>query len=87
MEHHEGVIYRAANFREIGVSGGSLHGNTYRRNGGHDQLNPDYLHSKRAFIYEFSRPLAEQEKAKARTEWASLRPSRNGKSSNEFSKM
>lgn len=51
--HHEGTIYRAANFREVGTSGGSLHGNAHRRNGGRDQLNPDYLHPKTAFLYEY----------------------------------
>lgn len=54
--HHEGTIYRASNFREVGVSGGSLHGSTNRPNGGRDQLNPDYLHLKTAFIFEFARP-------------------------------
>jgi len=52
-EHHEGIIYRAANFREVGESGGSLHGAAYRKNGGHDQRNADYLHKKRAFLFEF----------------------------------
>jgi hypothetical protein len=55
QEHHEGTIYRAANFREVGTSGGSLHGSTLRPNGGHDQLNPDYLHLKMAFLYEYGR--------------------------------
>lgn len=55
--HHEGTIYRASNFRDCGVSGGSLHGSAHRRNGGRDQTNPDYLHLKSAFIYEFARPL------------------------------
>ena len=56
LEHHEGVIYRAANFRDAGKSGGSLHGSTLRRNGGHDQLHADYQHEKRAFLYEYRRP-------------------------------
>jgi hypothetical protein len=55
--HHEGTIYRAANFREVGTSGGSLHGTAHRPNGGRDQANPDYLHLKTAFLYEFRRPL------------------------------
>jgi len=54
--HHEGTIYRASNFREVGTSGGSLHGSTRRPNGGRDQLNPDYLHLKTAFLYEYRRP-------------------------------
>lgn len=55
--HHEGTIYRASNFREVGTSGGSLHGNTRRPNGGRDQLNADYLHPKTAFIYEYRKAL------------------------------
>lgn len=62
--HHEGVVYRATNFREVGVSGGSFHGNTRRPNGGRDQLNPDYLHVKRAFLYEYRRPLSPTQKAR-----------------------
>lgn len=65
QEHHEGTVYRAANFREVGTSGGSLHGNRHRPNGGHDQLNPDYLHTKSAFIYEFARPLTVRQKRAA----------------------
>ena len=71
-EHHEGVIYRAANFQEVGTSGGSLHGSTYRRNGGHDQLNADYLHVKKAFIYPFKGAMRESEKRRARERWALL---------------
>lgn len=74
QEHHEGTIYRAANFKYVGTSGGSLHGSTYRKNGGHDQLNPDYLHMKASFIYEYNRTLNESEKEKARDEWEGLRP-------------
>jgi hypothetical protein len=54
--HHDGTIYLAANFREVGVSGGSLHGETRRRNGGRDQANPDYLHLKKALIFDFAKP-------------------------------
>jgi len=54
--HHEGTIYRAANFRAVGTSGGSYHGNTVRRNGGRNQLNADYLHLKTSFIYEYRKP-------------------------------
>ena len=56
-EHHEGTIYRACNFREVGRSGGTYHGRAHRSNGGHDQLNPDYLHEKRAFLFAFPREL------------------------------
>jgi hypothetical protein len=72
--HHEGTIYKAANFKCIGTSGGSLHGNTYRKNGGHDQLNPDYTHMKSTFIYEFGRLLMDSEKLKADLEWKDIRP-------------
>jgi hypothetical protein len=49
--HHEGTIYRAANFREMGKSGGSMHGNRQRPNGGRDQHNVDYAHVKTRFLY------------------------------------
>lgn len=55
-EHHEGTIYRAANFQERGKSGGALHGNAHRRNGGHDQLHEDYRHPKTRFLYPFAPP-------------------------------
>ena len=74
--HHEGTIYRAANFSEIGKSGGSLHGSAHRRNGGHDQLNPDYLHTKTSFLFEFARPLTEAQKRAACEAWADRRPIR-----------
>ena len=54
--HHEGTIYRAANFRFVGQSGGTYHGSTLRKNGGHDQMNEDYTHIKHAFIYEYAKP-------------------------------
>ena len=73
-EHHEGTIYRAANFEEVGKSGGVLHGNTSRPNGGRDQLNQDYRHIKTAFIYRYRRFLSEAEKATARVSWTDLRP-------------
>jgi len=76
--HHEGTIYRAANFREVGKSGGSMHGSTLRRNGGHDQLNADYLHPKSAFLFEFGRSLTAQQLAEAVRAWDSLRPRRPG---------
>ncbi len=86
-EHHEGTIYRAANFREVGRSGGTLHGNTYRRNGGHDQLNPDYLHMKRAFIFEFGRALSAREQTTAELAWRFSRPRPNGVLADKLSKM
>jgi hypothetical protein len=52
-EHHEGTVYRASNFVEAGKSGGSLHGNANRPNGGRDQLNHDYRNIKTRFMYQF----------------------------------
>ena len=73
-EHHEGTIYRAANFEEVGKSGGSLHGNARRSNGGRDQLNPDYRHIKTAFIFRFPRALSAAQKRVAWDAWAGARP-------------
>ena len=73
-EHHEGTIYRAANFEEVGKSGGSMHGNATRPNGGRDQLNQDYAHVKTAFIHHYKRSLSEAQKADARAAWDELRP-------------
>ena len=72
--HHEGTVYRAANFAEVGKSGGSLHGNASRPNGGNDQLNADYLHVKTAFIYRFPRKLTANQLISALGEWAEIRP-------------
>ena len=66
MVHHEGTIYRASNFRLVGTSGGASHGAAHRPNGGHDQLNPDYLHLKQTFLYEYPRLLSDRAKARAR---------------------
>lgn len=55
-EHHEGTIYRACNFEEKGKSGGTLHGNRQRPDGGRDQLNPDYAHIKTLFWFPFFAP-------------------------------
>lgn len=74
--HHEGTIYRAANFTEVGKSGGALHGNTQRPNGGRDQLHADYLHTKTAFIFPFRRALSAAQKDDAHRAWAPIRPKR-----------
>jgi len=60
--HHEGTVYRAANFVERGTSGGSMHGNRRRANGGRDQWNLDYAHPKTLFLYEYPKPLTNSEK-------------------------
>ncbi|HEX8139331.1 MAG TPA: hypothetical protein VF544_17345 [Pyrinomonadaceae bacterium] len=62
--HHEGVIYRACNFEEKGQSGGSMHGNRNRPNGGRDQLNSDYVHTKTTFLYRFNGRLPQSAKQK-----------------------
>jgi hypothetical protein len=79
--HHEGTIYRASNFKEVGKSGGSLHGNSVRKGGGRDQANPDYLHPKTAFLYDFAKPLTDKQMEMARIEWDPIRPKRNLKKS------
>jgi hypothetical protein len=56
--HHEGTIYKACNFQASGKSGGSLHGNRQRPNGGRDKLNPDYEHSKTRYWYPFKNALS-----------------------------
>ena len=73
-EHHEGTVYRAANFEEVGKSGGALHGNASRPNGGHDQLNKDYSHVKTAYIRRYPRSLSDTQKEVARAVWDDLRP-------------
>lgn len=60
--HHEGVIYRAANFEHMGSGGGSLHGNRRRANGGRDQMNPDYQHVKSVFLKRFPGALTASQK-------------------------
>jgi hypothetical protein len=54
LERHEGTIYRAANFREVGTSGGRSHGGTVRINGGRYYNHMDYSHSKATFLYDFT---------------------------------
>ena len=50
---HQGTIYRASNFKLVGKSGGSLHGQRQRTNGGRDKMHNDYKNPKSAFLYEF----------------------------------
>ena len=73
-EHHEGVVYRAANFEEVGKSGGQMHGTARRRDGGRDQPNEDYRHIKTAFIYRWSKELSESQRVKAWMDWKGGRP-------------
>lgn len=51
--HHEGTVYKASNFEQIGKSGGAMHGNRRRDNGGEDKLNPDYSHVKTMYLFQF----------------------------------
>lgn len=74
--HHEGTIYRASNFKEVGKSGGSLHGTAKRKNGGRDQANLDYIHPKSAFLFEYAKPLTARNMLDAEKAWESLRPKR-----------
>jgi hypothetical protein len=48
---HVGTIYRAANFAEVGVSGGKQPGKWARPNGGRHQPHADYSHHKQTFLY------------------------------------
>jgi hypothetical protein len=57
LERHEGTIYRASNFREVGKSGGRSHGGTERINGGRYYNHTDYSHSKATFLYNFTEGL------------------------------
>lgn len=77
--HHEGTIYRASNFREVGKSGGALHGTTHRPNGGRDQAHADYLHPKSAFLFEWKRRVPAKELERAVELWAPIRPKRHVK--------
>lgn len=54
LEHHEGTLYRAANFREVANSGGRSHGGTQRINGGRYYNHADYSHMKATFLYDFT---------------------------------
>lgn len=74
--HHEGTIYRASNFTEVGKSGGSLHGTARRKNGGRDKANPDYIHPKSAFLFEYSKILNDNQLLEARKAWDQIRPTR-----------
>jgi hypothetical protein len=85
--HHEGTIYRAANFREVGKSGGAFHGNRERPNGGRDQLNADYLHPKTAFLFEYAKPLSPKVKGTALKDWEERRSASTEKKLAELRKQ
>jgi hypothetical protein len=57
ITRHEGTIYKAANFKEAGISGGTMHGNAVRWNKGRDQLNPDYVNLKKRYLFVFPKSL------------------------------
>lgn len=77
---HAGTVYRASNFRHVGTSGGVGHRNTRRPNGGRDQLHPDYLNVKDAYLYSFSRVLTERQRMDAIVAWEGRRPPRRVRS-------
>jgi hypothetical protein len=74
--HHEGTIYRASNFKEVGKSGGSLHGTAKRKTGGRDQAHSDYVHPKSAFMFEYAKTLRDKQLSEARILWDPIRPKR-----------
>lgn len=49
--YHEGIIYRAANFREVGKTGRRSLRTGRRSDGGRIKPHPDLLHQKTAFLY------------------------------------
>lgn len=53
---HDGTVYRATNFREIGTSGGRQPGNWTRPGGGRHTPHPDYVRRKRAFLFPWEPP-------------------------------
>ena len=77
--HHEGTIYRASNFTEVGKSGGSLHGTSKRKGGGRDQAHADYVHPKSAFLFDYPKALSEKQLETARNDWEGIRPKRSKK--------
>jgi len=54
--HHEGVVYRASNFRELKTdSGGTFHGKRKKRDGSYDLTNhADYLNKKTMFWHRYN---------------------------------
>jgi hypothetical protein len=53
---HSGTVYRATNFRAVGVSGGRLPGAWTRPNGGAHHRHEDYLRPKVAYLYAWTPP-------------------------------
>jgi len=76
---HEGTVYQASNFRLVGQSGGVGHRNRERPNGGRDQLRPDYLNLKDAYLMEYPSRLSDRQRALAFAEWALDRPRRRNR--------
>lgn len=60
--HHEGIIYKAANFRSMKKSGGTLHGSTRRKGGGQDKKNADYKHIKTLWWKPYQKFLTKSQK-------------------------
>lgn len=57
-----------------------MHRNRRRPNGGRDQLRPDYLNPKSAYLYEFAKPMGQREIDAALSDWANRRPRRKAAS-------
>ena len=70
--HHEGTIYRAANFSEEGKSGGKMPGKRLGKK--RQPLHADYLHPKSTFVFRWGRALRDADKARARAEWEAMPP-------------
>ena len=80
LERHQGTIYRAANFVEVGLAGGAR-----RPEGDRErprEFHHDYSHKKLAFLFKFRRELTDLEKAQARLAWDGRRPSRRSPRAN-----
>ena len=54
--HHEGIVYKASNFKELKRdSGGSFHGKRKKRDGSYDLTNhADYLNQKTMFWHRYN---------------------------------
>ena len=75
--HHEGIVYKASNFREEKKdSGGKFHGKRKKRDGTYDLTNhADYLNEKTMYWYPFKnkglegKGLSDSQKRQARIEY------------------
>lgn len=63
---HRGTVYRATNFREVGLTAPSRPSKASSR-----RYHADYGHPKRAFLYEFNKPLSQRELERSARRWQS----------------